>query len=113
VVGTGFSYGPDQRMRQGAVVARLLPLVADIRRFGSASLDLCAVAAGRLDGYFEAGLHEWDYAAGVLIATEAGCVAAGLRDAAVSSRMTAVAGPALAGEFFALLEGLDADLVSN
>jgi myo-inositol-1(or 4)-monophosphatase len=113
VVGTGFSYDAAQRARQGAVVAALLPRLADIRRFGSASLDLCAVAAGRLDAYFEAGLQTWDYAAGVLIATEAGCAASGLRNRAPSSHLTAVAGPALAQEFFALLEEFGADAVSS
>jgi myo-inositol-1(or 4)-monophosphatase len=113
VVGTGFGYDATQRMRQGAVVARLLPRVADIRRFGSASLDMCALAAGRLDAYFEAGLNRWDYAAGVLIATEAGCTATGLRGTAPSSRLTAVAGTGLAPQFFALLEELGADAVSS
>jgi myo-inositol-1(or 4)-monophosphatase len=68
VVGTGFAYDPVLRARQAVVVAGLLPLVADIRRLGAASLDLCAVAAGRLDAYFEVGLNELDYAAGLLIA---------------------------------------------
>ena len=66
VIGTGFGYDVDRRAAQGAVVARLLPRIADIRRVGAASLDLCAVAAGRLDGYFEAGLSPWDHAAGGL-----------------------------------------------
>jgi myo-inositol-1(or 4)-monophosphatase len=113
VVGTGFSYDAAQRARQGAVVAALLPRLADIRRFGSASLDLCAVAAGRLDGYFEAGLQPWDYAAGVLIATEAGCAASGLRNRPPSSQLTAVTGLPLAEEFFALLEEFGADVVSS
>jgi len=113
VVGTGFGYGAAQRARQGAVVARLLPRVADIRRLGSASLDLCAVALGWLDAYFEAGLQPWDYAAGVLIATEAGCAATGLRDRTPSSQLTAVTGNPLAAEFFALLEELGADAVSS
>jgi myo-inositol-1(or 4)-monophosphatase len=95
------------------VVAALLPRLADIRRFGSASLDLCAVAAGRLDGYFEAGLQPWDYAAGVLIATEAGCAASGLRNRPPSSQLTAVTGLPLAEEFFALLEEFGADVVSS
>ncbi len=113
VVGTGFGYAAAQRGRQGAVVAGLLPRVADIRRLGSASLDLCAVAQGRLDAYFEAGLQPWDYAAGVLIATEAGCVASGLRGSAPSSHLTAVAGEPLATDFFALLEELGADAFSR
>jgi myo-inositol-1(or 4)-monophosphatase len=113
VIGTGFSYAAQQRARQGAVVARLLPRVADIRRLGSASLDLCAVAAGRLDAYFEAGLHLWDYAAGLLIATEAGCAASGLRHRPPSEQLTAVAGVAMAADFFALLEETGADALSS
>ncbi|MEP7179760.1 MAG: inositol monophosphatase family protein [Pseudonocardiales bacterium] len=113
VVGTGFSYDAAQRARQGAVVAGLLPRFADIRRLGSASLDLCAVAAGQLDAYFEAGLHTWDYSAGVLVATEAGCVASGLREQPPSARLTAVAGAPVAAEFFALLEEFGADAVSS
>lgn len=72
LVGTGFAYARDRRARQAAVVAEMLPAVRDIRRIGSAALDLCAVAAGRLDGYYEHGLKEWDWAAGALIAAEAG-----------------------------------------
>lgn len=111
VVGTGFAYATQRRERQAAVVARLLPAVADIRRLGSASLDLCAVAAGRLDGYYEAGLNPWDYAAGLLIATEAGCAATGLRDREPGPTLTAVARPALLKDLAALLESLDADRV--
>jgi myo-inositol-1(or 4)-monophosphatase len=72
LVGTGFSYSPDQRRRQAEVVAKLLPLVRDLRRLGSAALDLCMVAAGQLDAYYEDGVHLWDWAAGALIAAEAG-----------------------------------------
>ncbi|WP_370464423.1 inositol monophosphatase family protein [Mycolicibacterium sp. 018/SC-01/001] len=74
LVGTGFSYQPDDRRRQGAVVAQLLPEIRDLRRIGSCALDLCMVAAGRLDAYFEDGVHVWDWAAGGLIAAEAGAV---------------------------------------
>jgi myo-inositol-1(or 4)-monophosphatase len=111
VVGTGFSYDANRRGRQGSVVAALLPRIADIRRAGAASLDICAVATGRLDAYFEAGLNVWDWSAGVLIATEAGCAASGLRGRQPSTAMTAVAGPVLADGFFATLEGLRADAV--
>src|SRR4051812_31792276 len=62
VIGTGFGYDVNRRAAQGQVVARLLTRIADVRRVGAASLDLCAVAAGRLDGYFEAGLSPWDHA---------------------------------------------------
>jgi myo-inositol-1(or 4)-monophosphatase len=111
VVGTGFAYDAGRRAKQGAVLAALVPRIADIRRMGAASLDLCAVAAGRLDGYFEAGLNPWDWAAGMLIATEAGCVSSGLRSRGAGDAFTAVASPSLAPEFFALLQDLDADLV--
>lgn len=72
LVGTGFAYDRDRRMRQGRVVAELLPEVRDLRRIGSCALDLCMVAAGRLDAYFEEGVHVWDWAAAALIAAEAG-----------------------------------------
>lgn len=74
LVGTGFSYAPEQRMRQAGVLAALLPTVRDVRRIGSCALDLCMVAAGRLDAYYEDGVHVWDWAAGALIASEAGAV---------------------------------------
>ncbi len=72
LVGTGFGYKPEDRAVDGAVVAELLPRIRDLRRLGSAALDLCAVAMGRFDAYFETGLHVWDYAAGWLIVEEAG-----------------------------------------
>jgi myo-inositol-1(or 4)-monophosphatase len=113
VVGTGFGYDPAVRSRQVAVVGPLLPRIADIRRIGAASLDLCFLAAGRLDAYFEAGLNPWDHAAGGLVAAEAGCVAGGLRGRPPGRQMFAAAGPGLAAEFFAVLEELDADRVSS
>jgi myo-inositol-1(or 4)-monophosphatase len=69
---TGFQYRPELRELQGVAVARLLPRVRDIRRMGSAALDLCALAAGTADAYVEEGLHLWDRAAAALVATEAG-----------------------------------------
>lgn len=72
LIATGFAYSSQLRLRQGQVVAELLPLVRDIRRLGAAALDLCHVASGRVDGYFEVNLAPWDIAAGALIATEAG-----------------------------------------
>lgn len=72
IIGTGFSYSSTQRARQAKVLQRLLPAVGDIRRPGSAAVSLCWVACGRLDAFFEAGLKPWDYAAGALIALEAG-----------------------------------------
>lgn len=76
MVGTGFSYSASDRALQGRVVAGLLPRVRDIRRFGAAALDLCAVGVGQLDAFYEAGLKPWDWAAGLLVATEAGAGAA-------------------------------------
>lgn len=113
VVATGFAYDAAMRARQGEVAARLLPRVADVRRLGSAALDLCYVAAGRVDAYFEAGLNPWDRAAGGLVASEAGCLASGLRGRPADGALYAVAGPELAPEFFALLEELGADRVSS
>lgn len=72
LVGTGFSYEPERRRRQAEVLVQVLPAVRDIRRQGAAALDLCSVACGRLDAYYERGLAPWDLAAGGLIAAEAG-----------------------------------------
>ncbi len=72
LIATGFGYSAERRRSTGELVASLLPRVRDIRRIGSAALDLCAVAAGAVDGYFEEGVKAWDVAAGGLIAREAG-----------------------------------------
>lgn len=72
LVGTGFGYDSARRATQAALLPTVLPEVRDIRRFGSAALDLCWVGASELDGYFEAGLAPWDLAAGSLVAAEAG-----------------------------------------
>jgi myo-inositol-1(or 4)-monophosphatase len=72
LVATGFAYGRQRRTRQAELVAQVLPHVRDIRRFGAAALDLCHVAAGRVDAYYEHGLNAWDWGAGALIAAEAG-----------------------------------------
>ncbi len=95
LVATGFGYDARRRARQAEVVAAILPRIRDIRRHGAASVDLCAVACGRVDGYFERGLAPWDLAAGGLIATEAGAVVGGLRGEAASERLVLAAGPAL------------------
>jgi myo-inositol-1(or 4)-monophosphatase len=72
LVATGFSYEVGIRTDQGRAVTAMLPQIRDVRRIGSCALDLCAIAAGRLDGYVEEGAFVWDYAAGGLIAEEAG-----------------------------------------
>ncbi len=74
LIGTGFSPRPALRNIQAGIALDVLPRIRDYRRFGSAALDLCSVAAGRLDGFYEAGLNVWDYAAGRLLVTEAGGV---------------------------------------
>jgi myo-inositol-1(or 4)-monophosphatase len=74
LVATGFSYLVDRRRGQGERFARIIPKIRDVRRFGAASTDLCNLAAGRLDAYYEQYLGAWDWAAGELIAREAGCL---------------------------------------
>jgi myo-inositol-1(or 4)-monophosphatase len=72
LISTGFWYVQDVRRKQAMAISRLLPQIRDIRRAGSCALDLCAVAAGRSDGYVEEGPKDWDWAAGGLVAEEAG-----------------------------------------
>ena len=105
LVGTGFSYLPERRREQGARLAAMIPHVRDVRRYGSAALDLCLTASGRLDAYFEEHLNSWDIAAGVLIAAEAGAVTTDLYGSAVSTTGVVVAG---AGIHAALVELINA-----
>ena len=107
LIGTGFGYAAGRRQVQGEVVAALLPYVRDIRRGGSAAVDLCSVAAGRLDGFFERGLNYWDFAAGGLIAREAGAMVGGLAAQAESSSMVVAAGPGLFRQLDAFLTRLN------
>lgn len=93
LVATGFQYTAAKRALQGELVARLLPQIRDIRRLGSASIDLCHVAAGIVDAYYEHGLHAWDFAAGALIAREAGLRVAGLDGGAADERLLIAAAP--------------------
>ena len=107
LVGTGFGYDSGRRQVQGEVVAALLPHVRDIRRGGSAAVDLCSVAAGRIDAFFERGLNYWDYAAGGLIAREAGALVGGLSGRPESTAMTVAAGPDLFRHLDTFLTRLD------
>jgi fructose-1,6-bisphosphatase/inositol monophosphatase family enzyme len=95
LVGTGFGYDPGRRRVQGEVLAALLPYIRDIRRGGSAAVDLCSVAVGRLDAFYERGLNYWDFAAGGLIAREAGALVGGLAGRTESTSMAVAAGPGL------------------
>jgi myo-inositol-1(or 4)-monophosphatase len=107
LVATGFGYDAGRRKVQGEVVGALLPRVRDIRRHGSAAVDLCMVAAGRVDACYERGLNYWDYAAGSLIAREAGAVVGGLSGRPESTSMTVAAGPDLYPRLAGFLAGLD------
>ncbi|MDF2443721.1 MAG: monophosphatase [Subtercola sp.] len=109
LLATGFSYSSETRAKQGLVLAKLLPQVRDIRRMGAAALDLCSVAAGRHDAYFERGLKPWDHAAGALIAREAGARVAGFDGAPASADFTLAAEPALAARLEPLVAALFAE----
>ena len=91
LVGTGFGYTPERRGLQAAALAHMLPKVRDIRRAGSAALDLAWVACGRLDGFYEAGIRDWDRAAGLLLVAEAGGTA-GILDPGLDGADCVVAG---------------------
>ncbi|MFD5072510.1 inositol monophosphatase family protein [Streptomyces sp. NPDC058369] len=93
LVATGFNYVADVRTHQAEVARELIPQVRDIRRGGSAAIDLCDVAAGRLDGYFERGLHPWDLTAGDLIAREAGALTGGRPGRPADGDLTVAASP--------------------
>lgn len=95
LVGTGFGYQADVRAQQGRIVAALLPRVRDIRRAGAAAVDLCWVAQGLLDGYYERGTHLWDRAAGTAIAQAAGARVGGLDGGPATDSMTIAAGARL------------------
>ncbi len=107
LVATGFGYAASRRRVQGEVAAALLPLVRDIRRGGSAAVDLCSVAAGRVDAYYERGVNYWDIAAGGLIAREAGARTGGLSGRPPGSDLTIAAGPGLFDELHDQLEKLN------
>ena len=109
LVGTGFAYSRRRRTVQAALVSKILPVVRDVRRIGSAAMDLCMVAAGRLDAYYEHGLHVWDHAAGALIAAEAGARVVlpepGNPDS--SAALVVAAAPGIADELLTALERFD------
>ena len=105
MVATGFDYDSATRVRQAAVVARVLPRARDIRRFGAAALDLAWCACGRFDAYYERGGKPWDVAAGALIARRAGLV---VRDLAATDQDPAglvVATAGIVDELYGLVAG--------
>jgi myo-inositol-1(or 4)-monophosphatase len=107
LVATGFGYAAARRVVQGEVVAAVLPRVRDIRRGGSCAVDLCSLAMGRVDAFYERGVNYWDFAAGGLVATEAGARLGGLAGRPASPEMTIAAEPGLFGALSELLASLD------
>ena len=109
LVGTGFAYSTRRRTVQAELVSKILPVVRDVRRIGSAALDLCMVAAGRLDAYYEHGLHVWDSAAGALIAAEAGArvVLPLPGDPERNAALVVAAAPGIAEQLLAVLAQFD------
>ena len=104
LVATGFSYVSARRRAQAEALVRVLPHVRDIRRSGAAAVDLCSVACGRVDGYYERGLAPWDLAAGGLIAAEAGAIVTDFAGGSVHGADAVVAAtPAIAGPLRSLL----------
>jgi myo-inositol-1(or 4)-monophosphatase len=95
LVATGFSYLARERAVQAEVLRRVLPRVRDVRRAGAASIDLAWTAAGRFDAYYEVPAHHWDWAAGAVIAREAGAVIGDLDAIGPSGPGLVVAGPGL------------------
>jgi myo-inositol-1(or 4)-monophosphatase len=100
---TGFAYDPERRRRQAEVLTAVLPRIRDVRRMGAAAADLCSVACGRVDAYWERGLGPWDAAAGALIAREAGATVWG--DDLAPGTFVLAAGPGI----FTALRDLLAD----
>jgi len=104
LIATGFYYASAHRARQAEVLRHVLPYVRDIRRGGSAAIDLCSVAAGLLDGYYEVGLSAWDVAAGSAIAEAAGARVVTVPVANARGPLVVAAGPRLVDELLAVLE---------
>lgn len=110
LVATGFGYAQGRRTAQARALTTVLPEVRDIRRAGAAAVDLCWAAAGRVDCYYERGLNPWDFAAGLLVATESGLAAGGPPGSAPSSDLVWLAPQRLAAEFADLLSRAGAHL---
>ncbi|NLE79536.1 MAG: inositol monophosphatase [Rhodococcus sp.] len=106
LLATGFGYAKERRRAQGRLIAEILPQVRDVRRIGSAALDLCMVAAGRVDAHYEHGLNPWDWAAGSLIAAEAGArVRVPAPDSnGAAGEVVVAAAPGIADEIDAILD---------
>ena len=108
LVATGFSYHPDMRQKHMRRLQHIIADIRDIRRFGAAAPDLCYVAAGRVDAYFEEHLGPWDLAAGELIAREAGCITGDFAGGPVRPAQVLVANPSIFEPLRALINRADA-----
>lgn len=106
---TGFGYKAERRINQARVIAEVLPKIRDIRRKGSAAIDICMAACGMVDGYFERGANPWDYAAASVVARECGLIVSGLNDKPEGPDMVVAAPPKLHKAITALLSELQAD----
>lgn len=109
LVATGFGYQVSQRAKQGQIVARVLTACRDIRRRGVAAADICTVASGGVDLYYERALNPWDMAAAAIVATEAGLQVTGLRGNKAGADMVVVGRGENRADLIALLEELAAD----
>lgn len=109
LIGTGFGYSKERRASQGRVIKTLLPQLRDIRRMGSCAIDLCLLAEGHLDAFYERGVNPWDHAAGAVIAREAGAHVSGLHGMVESEHMLVAANPTLHALLVHELEVLHAD----
>ncbi len=107
LVATGFSYSAEKRIGQARRLSLLLPDVRDVRRLGSAAIDLCFVACGRFDAYFEEYLNSWDLAAGVLIAHEAGATTSDLMGGPAGSVATVAAAPGIHHDLVTTINAID------
>jgi myo-inositol-1(or 4)-monophosphatase len=109
LVATGFGYAAGRRLAQAEVLRTVLPRVRDIRRGGSCAVDLCSVASGTADAFYERGVNLWDIAAGALIAAEAGALVTGLHGQPPGPSMTLAAAPGLLRDLHDLLAAADAE----
>lgn len=110
LLGTGFAYSSAMRARQARILTTVLPKVRDIRRIGACSLDLCSLAAGRLNAYYEIDLKPWDHAAGALIAREAGARIEGIHGSREGQDLLLAAHPAIFDELHEMLLNASWDL---
>ena len=108
LVGTGFAYAPTTRAAQARRLAALLPQVRDVRRLGSAAIDLCLVACGRLDAYYEEHLNSWDLAAGTLIASEAGAITTNFHGGPAGPDATVASAPGVHAALVDAIVAIDA-----